>query len=233
MLCGDSRLIIVAGSDTTATTLTHIFYYLASKPECQKKLREELQEIKSKTKMVERTIPDQALKEAPYLDGVIHEALRLNPPVASGVFRQTPAEGVKIRDTFIPGNTVIQMPQYAMGRCKWLKSRYLASFRISYANLKLAPDNYADPDDFIPERWSSKPDLIKHKDAFAPFSIGPFGCIGRNLAYMELRTITSQIVDQFDVALADGEDGSRLINQSTDHFTMGLEPLQLTFNRRQ
>ena len=50
---------------------------------------------------------------------------------------------------------------------------------------------------------------------------------------MEVRTITAQIIDQFDVALAPGEDGSRLINKSKDHFTMGLEPLELTFKKRQ
>lgn len=75
--------------------------------------------------------------------------------------------------------------------------------------------------------------MVKHKDAFGPFSVGPFSCIGRNLAYMELRTVTSQIVDQFDIKLADGEDGSGLLNESVDHFTMGLKPLMLKFEMRQ
>lgn len=74
--------------------------------------------------------------------------------------------------------------------------------------------------------------MIKHKDAFAPFSTGPFGCIGKNLAYMEVRTITAQLVDQFDVSLAPGEDGKKLLMKSTDHFTMGLEGLNLIFKRR-
>lgn len=39
---------------------------------------------------------------------------------------------------------------------------------------------YPEPDSFIPERWYSRPDLVKHPDAFAPFSMGPFNCIGRN-----------------------------------------------------
>jgi len=74
--------------------------------------------------------------------------------------------------------------------------------------------------------------MIKHKDAFAPFSTGPFGCIGKNLAYMEVRTITTQIVDQFDVSFAPGEDGSKLLMQSRDHFTMGLKELNLCFRWR-
>lgn len=116
-----------------------------------------------------------------------------------------------IGQTFVPGNTNIQMPQYVMSR---------------------SPDNYAQPTSFMPERWYSRPETIKHKDAFAPFSTGPFGCIGKNLAYMEIRTITTQIIDLFDGSFAPGEDGSNLLMKSRDHFTMGLEALNLCFRRR-
>jgi tryprostatin B 6-hydroxylase len=84
---------------------------------------------------------------------------------------------------------------------------------------------------FIPERFSSQPDLVKNKDAFAPFSIGPYGCIGKNLAYMEIRLLTAQLITRFDVALAPGEDGTALLN-SVDHFTIGLKPINMIFTRR-
>lgn len=41
-------------------------------------------------------------------------------------------------------------------------------------------DLYENALDFVPERWFSKPEMIKNKDAFIPFSIGPYGCIGKN-----------------------------------------------------
>lgn len=100
------------------------------------------------------------------------------------------------------------------------------------ANVVTAEDVFAKPLEFIPERWSTKPELIKHKDGFQPFSSGPYGCIGKNLAYMEIRTITAQIIDQFDVKLAPGEDGSGLLFKTVDHFTLGLKPLMLEFTRR-
>lgn len=53
-------------------------------------------------------------------------------------------------------------------------------------------DIYSSPDTFLPERWYSQEEKVKHKDAFAPFSMGPFGCIGKNLALMELRTLTTR-----------------------------------------
>lgn len=119
LLCGDSRLIIVAGSDTTAATLSHLFYHIASKKEWQDKLYKEVQEIKRENESTDSTLPDLWLKDAPILNGMINEALRLNPPVPSGVFRKTPREGITIGETFVPGNTVIQMPMYVMSRCEF------------------------------------------------------------------------------------------------------------------
>lgn len=84
---------------------------------------------------------------------------------------------------------------------------------------------------FIPERFYSRPELVKNKDAFAPFSIGPYACIGKNLAYMEIRLLTTQLISKFDVALAPGEDGTALLH-SVDHFTIGLKPINMVFTRR-
>lgn len=105
-------------SHRTAATLSYLMYHLASKPEWQKKLRAELNKIKHDNKLTERLFPDQYLKDNDLFNGLINETLRLNPPVPSGVFRMTPPEGVNVGSTYIPGNTTIQMPMYAMSRCK-------------------------------------------------------------------------------------------------------------------
>lgn len=112
MLQGDTRLIIVAGSDTTASTLTHLFYHIAHEEGLADRLRAEIDSlIPPGTKFEHSKIQD-----APLLNGAINESLRLNPPVPSGVFRKTPHEGVEIAGTYVPGDTCIQMPQYAMAR---------------------------------------------------------------------------------------------------------------------
>jgi len=49
---------------------------------------------------------------------------------------------------------------------------------------------------------------------------------------MELRLLTAQLVARFDIAFAPGEDGRRLLEESKDHFTMGLMPLNLVFTER-
>src|ERR1700709_2841304 len=90
---------------------------------------------------------------------------------------------------------------------------------------------YVNADSFVPERWCSKPEMVKHKDAFAPFSAGPFGCIGKNLAMMELRTLTTRLILEYDVVFAPGEDGHRLMFKTLDHFTVNLGDLDLVFTK--
>jgi cytochrome P450 len=118
MLQGDSRLIIVAGSDTTAATLVYLFYWLAKDSVLVGKVREEIARCRNEKGGFNHA-------EAELLNGCIHEALRLNPPVPSGIFRKTPKEGVWIGKTFVPGNTTIQMPWYVMGRGEFCCSSHL------------------------------------------------------------------------------------------------------------
>ena len=207
MLQGDSRLIIVAGSDTTAAALTHLFYHIAADPSLAQRLREEIGPLME----VDGKFSNAKLVDAPFLNGVINETLRLHPPVPSGVFRQTPPEGITVGETFVPGDAHVQMPGYAIARDE---------------------DTYVDAESFVPERWYSKSEMIKHKDGFAPFSLGPFGCIGKNLALMELRLVTSELLMKFDVSFAPGEDGKKLLYQTIDHFTLGLQDLNLTMKKR-
>lgn len=110
MLQADARLIIVAGSDTTAATFTYMFYHLAQHPEEVKKLRDELRPL------TKGEWSDKDINQAEHLNGCIYEALRMHPPVPSGLQRSTPPEGMEIDGRHVPGKTVFYMPQYVMGR---------------------------------------------------------------------------------------------------------------------
>lgn len=207
MLQGDARLIIVAGSDTTAATLTHIFYYLAKDPSQIDKLRYELSPLVESNGEVQHT----KIQNAKHLNGVIDEALRLNPPVPSAVHRLTPPEGIDIGGTHVPGNMNVFCPQYVMSRSE---------------------NCYTRAHEFYPERWYKNTDMVKNKTAFAPFSAGVYGCIGKPLAYLELRTLVTKLVMKYDVRFAPGEDGSKLQQNARDHFTLGLTDLNLVFPER-
>lgn len=114
-------------------------------------------------------------------------------------------------DVFIPGDITVTTPLYSIHRSE---------------------KAFVHPDEFVAERWTTQPELILHKTAFAPFLIGPFACIGRQLAYNEMRTVAAMLVLTFEMRLADGEDGSTLLNKSLDVFTLSLAPLQVVFEQR-
>lgn len=114
-LQSDTRLLIVAGSDTTSATLVYMFYYLAQNPSIASKARDEVKALCNE----DGSFNHREATHNSYLNGIINEALRLHPPVPSGLQRLTPPEGLKVGETFIPGDTTVWCPQYTLGRCKF------------------------------------------------------------------------------------------------------------------
>jgi cytochrome P450 len=68
-----------------------------------------------------------------------------------------------------------------------------------------SPDNFKHPDSFIPERWleDNKEFASDKKLASRPFSLGPRGCIGKDLSYMEMRLVVARMIWNFDLKNAD------------------------------
>lgn len=92
--------------------LSCLFFQLALDPKIQEKLRAEVQPLFENGGEVD--IP--LLAKQPYLEAVINEALRLHPPVPSGVQRMTPPGGLRVGETFIPGDTIVQIPSHTIFR---------------------------------------------------------------------------------------------------------------------
>ena len=114
LLMGDARLLIVAGSDTTATTLVYCFYHLAKDPSLVDKLRSELEAHSIRN---DDSFEVQPLQYLPFLNALINETLRMHPPVPGGVFRDTPAEGVEMNGVRLPGGIKTIGPHYTIQRC--------------------------------------------------------------------------------------------------------------------
>ena len=71
-----------------------------------------------------------------------------------------------------------------------------------------SPANFFEPDDFVPERWlpetrsdPSSPYYSDRLDAVQPFSTGPRACLGKGLAYNEMRVILARLVWNFDIVI--------------------------------
>jgi cytochrome P450 family 628 len=205
LLEGNVRLLIIAGADTTATTLSYVSYYLAKDKSVVKKLRQELAEYGVRD---DDTFEVPRVAKLPYLNAVIDEALRMHPPTPGGLHRKPPPEGVRLGDRYIPGEIQVLTPTHS---------------------IQHSSRAFVRPDEFIPERWTTQPELILNKQAFFPFSMNSWGCIGKQLAYNELRTVISKLVLNFDMTFAPGEDGTDILTKSQDVFTITCAPLNLVF----
>ncbi|KAF5663557.1 cytochrome P450 monooxygenase [Fusarium denticulatum] len=111
----EAYLIAVAGSDTTAATLTGLLFELATNPSQIIKLRGEIDQYFMDREHADHT----SLSNLIHLNAVIDESLRLHPPVPSGLQRVTPPQGLMVGDTFIPGNTIVQVPMHTIQRGRY------------------------------------------------------------------------------------------------------------------
>jgi cytochrome P450 len=153
-LSADGGLLIVAGSDTSSNAMAMTLFNMLVHHEYYDKVHKEIADV-----FVGQVATDleKLNKECPLLNACINETLRLWPPVASGLQRTTPSEGLTLANgTFIPGNTVISTQTYVMHR---------------------DPRNFSKPDDFIPERWlnKAKEGEVFNAKAFAAFGVSECG----------------------------------------------------------
>ncbi|KAI0148362.1 cytochrome P450 monooxygenase-like protein [Xylariaceae sp. FL1272] len=203
-LAGTAVTAVVAGSDTTRAALIGTWWYLCTYPEHAKKIQAEIEGV---------DVNDaNALAMLPHLDGVVHEALRLVPPAMTGGNRITGPNGLMVDDVLIPPYTKVTAP-------KWVIHRMESSF--------------VQPNDFIPERWYSRPELIVDKRGYAPFSYGARYCLGKSMAYVELRLTTAIILSKYDVEFAPGYDPETMWRDMKDQVTCQPGEVLCLFKPRQ
>ncbi|GKZ20922.1 hypothetical protein AbraIFM66951_003819 [Aspergillus brasiliensis] len=174
----NSQLFMVAGTETTATALSGLTYQLLRNPDKLERITKEVRD----TFEQDSDIDMLRLAQLKYLNMCIEEGLRMYPPVPTGMPRVTPKEGMEICGEYIPGNTAVSVHHWA-----------------TYRN----PRNFIRPDDFLPERWGNDPEFAgDNKAACQPFSFGPRNCLGKNLAYHEMRLILAKVLYHYDLTLA-------------------------------
>lgn len=174
-------LFISAGTDTTATALTGWTYFVCTHPDVYSRL---VSEIRGAF-VVDDDIKWEKVRKLRYLEATIYEALRLFPPSAASQQRIVPPGGATIDGYYVPaGETVAVSP--------WAATHSRLNFR--------------EPDLFRPGRWLGDDDKFSndHLNASLPFGTGPRVCIGKNLAYLEMRLILSHLLWNFDIELDRG-----------------------------
>ncbi|KAI1870340.1 uncharacterized protein JN550_005268 [Neoarthrinium moseri] len=97
---------VSAGADTTAGTMSTILYLLMKHSRARECLLKELQDARSQGR-ISAPIRYVEVERLPYLDAVVKEALRLNPPLAVPLERVVPAQGCSFNGLKIPGGTIV------------------------------------------------------------------------------------------------------------------------------
>ncbi|KAI7776264.1 Cytochrome P450 [Diaporthe eres] len=204
LLSGDGANLLVAASDSTAPSIIFLLYFLAKYPEHAFRIREELKAVDHEDV--------RALSALPHLTGTINEALRLLPAIPTAVSRNTPPEGLMFDSVFIPGGVKICAPRYSIGRLE---------------------EAFENPHDFVPERWYSKPEMVKAPRAFAPFGMGRTLCVGKNLAMAQMRLVAAAILPKYDIDFAPGEGNGEAVERDLkDQLTANPGKLRLVFAKR-
>ncbi|KAJ8889698.1 hypothetical protein PR048_009199 [Dryococelus australis] len=173
-------IVAVAGTDTSAFTVSCVLMLLGLHQEVQARVLREQHRIFGEE--VERPTTPEDLKQMVYLEQVINETMRLYPP-APIVGRSLDQEVVVSGYTLPAGATVV-VPIYLVHR---------------------DPVHFPDPDTFDPERFSADNCRGRPLCAFLPFATGRRACIGKRYAYSAMKTMLSSVVRRFQVL----EHGSR------------------------
>ncbi|KAF7980604.1 hypothetical protein HWV62_37376 [Athelia sp. TMB] len=221
----DSGLVIIAGSDTTSTVLSSLFWFIMTNPTTYSRLQAEIDSV----------FPpgEDALDVAKhihmdYLNAVINETLRLFPPVLSGSQRVVERGGgaATFGSYIIPEGTAVFSHFFSIQR----DARYFSPL----------------PETFWPDRWLPQPDrtspfgpaykgsldVVTDRTAFTPFSFGPSICVGKSLALQELRMVVCLMLQTFDMRLAEGYDAQRWEKEMEDRLISHTGELPVVLTRR-
>lgn len=169
-LVAQSIIFIFAGYETTSTSLSFLMYILATHPDVQQKLQEE----------IDSTFPNKTpptydgVVQMEYLDMVLNETLRLYP--VAGRIERVCKKDVEINGVFIPKGTVVMMPSIVMHRD--------SAF-------------WPEPEEFRPERFSKQNKDSINPYIYLPFGSGPRNCIGMRFALMNIKLAVIRMLQNF------------------------------------
>ncbi|EEF35338.1 cytochrome P450, putative [Ricinus communis] len=188
---------VLAGKDTTSTALAWFFWLLVGNPRCGRLIYEELTEVAPPEAVSEsrmRIFSYDDLKKLHYLHAALSETMRLFPPVAINS-RLTVDDDVLPDGTRVGKGWFADYSAYAMGRMEKVWGQ--------------------DCREFKPERWLDKDGKFQPSDQFRfpVFHCGPRTCLGKELAYIQMKAIAAAVMYEFEILAIDGgANAERMMN---------------------
>ncbi|MFB6437955.1 cytochrome P450 [Streptomyces sp. NPDC056411] len=168
-------IFLLAGHETTATSLAFTLHLLARHPEEQAAVREEIDRV-----LGERTPTAADLDRLPYLTQALKESMRLYP--AAPVVSRRAVADTEIGGHRIPaGADVIVAP--------WVTHRN--------------PALWEDPERFDPRRFAPEREAGRHRYAWFPFGGGPRACIGQHFSMLESVLALAMLLRAYELTAVD------------------------------
>ncbi|OBK30303.1 cytochrome P450 [Mycobacterium asiaticum] len=164
-ICDELVLFMLAGHDTTSTTLTYALWALGHDSELQERVRAEVAALGN------RPLDPDDVPALAVTVRVLHEALRLCPP-GTGTVR-TPTTDIVVDGYRIEAGTLATVSFYSLHRDPSLWEEPLRF----------------DPDRFLPERSQGR-----SRWQYLPFGGGPRSCVGDHFAMLEATLALATIV---------------------------------------
>lgn len=168
-------IFLLAGHETTATSLSFSLHLLARHPELQDRARAEITEV-----LGDRTPGAADLDRLPYLTRVLKEAMRLYP-AAPVIGRRSVAAAEVDGHTIPAGADVILAP--------WVTHRH--------------PRYWPDPERFDPDRFTPEAEAARPRYAWFPFGGGPRACIGQHFSMLESVVALAMILRAYEFKAVD------------------------------
>ncbi|KAM6976475.1 cytochrome P450 3A40-like [Aplochiton taeniatus] len=197
-ILSQAMIFIFAGYETSSSSLGFLSYQLATNPDAQQKLQEEIDEH----------CPDESrptyetLMKMEYLDMVINESQRLYP-IANRIERMTKCT-VEVNGVTIPKDTVIMIPVYALHR---------------------DPVLWPEPETFKPERFSEENKDTIDPYSYLPFGAGPRNCIGMRFAQVLMKLAVVEVFQKFSFITC--KETHIPMELGNDGFTSPKTPIKL------
>ncbi|XP_064630821.1 steroid 17-alpha-hydroxylase/17,20 lyase-like isoform X2 [Lineus longissimus] len=168
--------IFSAGTETTVNTVYWVLLYVASYPEVQAKMHQQIDQNVGKNTLIDL----KEKKKLPFIDATVFEVMRHRPAVPLGIPRSTICD-TKIGKYDIPKDTDVI---------------------VNIWKLHHDPAEWDDPDVFKPERFLEEDGSLRAKpQAFLPFGVGRRICVGESVAKPEICLVTALLLQKYKFSL--------------------------------
>ncbi len=178
LVVANAVVVLVAGFETTSSTIGFVCWEMALNPNVQKRLQAEIDEAIAKCESGDGKLSYQEVNDLEYLDSVVHESLRLHTPPALTSRRCT-------ADYTLPGTDVT----FKVGD----------EVQIPIRGIHMDERNYPKPEQFRPDRFSKAAREARHPMTWQAFGSGPRMCIGSRFALFEAKVGLIEILRKFSL----------------------------------